>query len=275
MGIRTLVGIIAVSGLTAAPVLAQPARPAAEQQNRELRYQLIQMERTLETAVEHGANNARVKLQAALPTPMLITENAHARGFKLDGYGVFFDIEVPDLAGSLLWSMRTLDQNDLGLQSALKELKSYITSKASGNATLEQALKRIELQVAPPPILPTNSAGIAEARLAAGSPAGVNPDPPPLPRPDFVLSDPDDAFHTEIKSQIMKAMLDYSSPLEIGADEWLTVAARRHDERPAIAPADSDSRTVVMRIRGADLLAFRSQHLSREEAMKRMEVREF
>ena len=30
--------------------------------------------------------------------------------------------------GSLLWSMQTLDQNDLGLQSALNALKSYIES---------------------------------------------------------------------------------------------------------------------------------------------------
>ena len=51
---------------------------------------------------------------------MLLTENARARGFRLEGYGVFFDVEVPSLEGTLPWSFRTLDQNDLGLDSALQ-----------------------------------------------------------------------------------------------------------------------------------------------------------
>ena len=68
------------------------------------------------------------------------------RGFRLDGYGVFFDVEVPSLDGTLTWSLRTLDQNDLGLQSALAVLKTRINPT---DIDLQQALKRIELQVGP------------------------------------------------------------------------------------------------------------------------------
>ena len=46
----------------------------------------------------------------------------------------------------MTWAVRTLDQNDLGLDSALKQLKAYI--EAAGDANSQQALKRVELQVA-------------------------------------------------------------------------------------------------------------------------------
>lgn len=265
----------AASPQTAAPpqAVAPPPAPSARQQ-RELRYQVSQMERMLEGAVEHGATIIRERLQPALP--MLISENAHVRGFRLDGYGVFFDIEVPGLQSALTWSLRTLDQNDLGLQSAIEYVKSHIN--AAGDENLEQALRRIELQVAPAsvssPTLPAPALAPAAARTATGALAATAADQP-SPVADLVLSDPDDAFHREIKEQIMKAMLDYSGPLEIRADEWLTVAARRHDERPTIAPADTDARTVVIRVRGGDLAAYRSGQVSREDALKKMDVREF
>ena len=69
--------------------------------------------------------------------------------------------------------------------------------------------------------------------------------------------------------------VDYSVPLGIGADEWLTVAARRHDDRPLLAPADSDARTLIIRIHGGDLAAFQARQISRDDALKRMEVRVF
>jgi hypothetical protein len=73
----------------------------------------------------------------------------------------------------------------------------------------------------------------------------------------------------------MDAMLEYSRGLAIGADEWLTIAARRNDERPRLSPADSDARTTVIKANGTDLAAFLAGQLSREEARQRMEVRVF
>src|SRR6478752_4798670 len=113
--------LISVAGLTlcvaAAPAAAQgvvPVRSEAEQ--KQSRYQIGQMERVLEGAVEHGVTNIRERLQALGPTELLISNNARARGFRLDGYGVFFDVVVPSLDTTVLWSIRTLDQNLLGLQ---------------------------------------------------------------------------------------------------------------------------------------------------------------
>ena len=45
-----------------------------------------------------------------------------------------------------------LDQSGLGLDSALQELRALV-AKDARRRTLEQALKRIELQVAPVPVL--------------------------------------------------------------------------------------------------------------------------
>src|SRR5262245_19939154 len=82
---------------------------------REVRYQIGQMERLLEGAVEHGAAVIRDRLRALMPADMLMSENARVRGFRLDGYGMFFDVEVPALEGLLPWSFRTLDQNNLDI----------------------------------------------------------------------------------------------------------------------------------------------------------------
>ena len=195
--------------------------------------------------------------------------SCHVRGFRREGYGVFFDVEVPSLQGAFLWSLKTLDQNDLGLDSALKALKAHID--AAGDINLQQALKRIELQVAPVTLTAPVSVLAASTGNATGSPATAVEEG----RPDPILTDPTEAYRAEVKQQIIEAMLDYSVPLGIGADEWLTVAARRHDDRPLLAPADSDAQTFIIRIRGGDLAAFQARQISREDAFKRMEVRVF
>ena len=104
---------------------------------------------------------------------MLLTQNARARGFRLDGYGVFFDVEVPDLGGTLTWSYMTLDQNALGLDAALKTLRSYV--QAGNDVNLQQALKRVELQVSPMSTLASNSGAVSAipASGSAGAPAAA------------------------------------------------------------------------------------------------------
>ena len=123
---RGLATIIIAGTVAAAPASAQTtvapqpiqqaARLAAQQ-----RYEIGQMERVLEGAIEHGVTVTRDRVQALaqVPADLLVSDNAHARGFRLEGYGVFFDVIVPSFLTTLTWSLRTLDQNDLGLDSAL------------------------------------------------------------------------------------------------------------------------------------------------------------
>ena len=178
---------------------------------------------------------------------------------------------MPGIEGTALaWTLRTLDQNDLGLDRALKELKAAIESK--GDTNLEQALKRIELQVTPAIAVAATAPTAPGARSAAGAPAVAGEH---AAGDDPVLVDPLETFRSEVVNQIKDAMLQYSGPLALQDDEWLTIAARRPYDRPLIAPADSDARTVIIRIRGGDLAAFRANRMTRDEALRRMEVREF
>jgi hypothetical protein len=161
------------------------------------------------------------------------------------------------------------------LDAALRTLRSYIES-ASPDTNVQQALKRIELQVAPV------SAAVSGPDLSAKSPQsrttlpGPSATAPAAERPpDQILENPQEAYRAEVRDALMDAMLEYSRGLSISADEWLTIAARRNDERPRLSPADSDARTTVIKVHGTDLAAFLGGQLSREEARKRMEVRVF
>jgi len=258
-----------------------------EAQLKQQRYQVAQMERVLEGAVEHGATMTRDRLQAVVPpaqAQLLIQENAHVRGFRLEGYGVFFDVIVPSLDGSLTWSLRTLDQNQLGLQSALSMLRTRINPT---DIDLQQALKRIELQVNPAAALANLNMPplVAPVQVAQQAPApAAAPSAPPAPSADLapqvlsadpILDDPNEAYRGEVMQALTDAMLDHSSPLAIGPNEWVTIAARRNEERPRLAPADSGAQTIVIRASGADLAAFRAGQISRDEVLKRVERRVF
>src|SRR5436305_972221 len=105
-----ILGVFVVGLSLTASVFAQTAaRPIDARQTH---YQIGVMERVLEGAVEHGAANLRERLQAVFPdapAQLLILDNPRVRGFRLDSYGVFFDVEVPSLNGTLTWTLRTLD----------------------------------------------------------------------------------------------------------------------------------------------------------------------
>ena len=274
--VLVVLGAVAVNAAVASAqtVTTRPSEPSAQTQ-KQSRYQIGQMERVLEGAVEHGVANIRDRLQAVGPTELLISDNARARGFRLDGYGVFFDVVVPSLDTTVLWSIRTLDQNDLGLESALKALQAHIRN--AGDVNLEQALRRIELQMNP--LLLARAAAPAApsggAATRTGSVAAASVDATARSRVDPIFSNPDEAYRAEVTRALMDALLDHSGSLGVEPAEWLTIAARRNDERPRLAPADTDARSVIIRLRGSDLAAFLARQISREEALKRIEVRVF
>ena len=248
---------------------AAQARRAAEQ-----RYQIGQMERLLEGAVEHGVTIIRDHLHtlAQVQPDTLVSDNAHARGFRLEGYGVFFDVVVPSFETSWTIALRTLDQTDLGLESAIRRLQTHI--QTSGDPDLVQALKRLELQVNPSLVTRASAPVVSGARTVTASAASVAADPP-QPADDPILADPNEAYRTEVTQALKDAMLSHSSSLGIAPTEWLTIAAKGNDDRPRLAPADSDARTRILRMRGSDLAEFLAGRITREEALNRIEVRVF
>jgi hypothetical protein len=287
LGSRAL-GIVASVAMASAATAQTNARPVDA---RRVHYQIAVVERVLEGAVEHGATIIRDRLQAIAPdapAQMLILDNPRVRGFRLDGYGVFFDVEVPSLNGTLTWSLRTLDQNDLGLQSALNVLKARLDP---ADVDLQQALKRVELQMGP--LAPATQAApvlsaprvprLPNPRRASGSAASAA-DPQvgataltqtPAQQDDRILENPNEAYREEVVQALVDAMLDHSGALGIDDDEWLTIAARGIQDQPRLGPPDNDAQTVMMRLRGVDLAAFRANRISRDEVIKRMDRRVF
>jgi hypothetical protein len=273
------VAIAPAGAQSAAQQAQEQARANARRQNQlarqqaEARYQIGVMEGVLEGAVEHGASLWRDRLQVVLPAQTLLLDNARVIGYRIEDYGIFFNVEVPSLETTLTWAVRTLDRNDLGLESALKAIGAHI--EAIGDANLDQAWRRIELQVAPlgSPDGTGPDPNTVSARTVAGSAAfaadtAVPPDPT-----DPILSNPEDVFRAEVVRSLIDGMLDHSAALGLGPEEWLTVGARRNEVRPRIGPLDNKAPTFVIRVRGRDLTAFRSGQLTREDALKRVEVR--
>jgi hypothetical protein len=141
---------------------------------------------------------------------------------------------------------------------------------------LQQALKRIELQMAPNQPLAVAASSSAPAVTGAGSAAAAAADTSGKPRADDpILNNPDEAYRTQIREALMDTMLEHSRGLEIGPTEWLTIAARRRDDRSRLAPADTDAQTVVISVRGQDLTSFLAGQMSRDDARKRIDVRVF
>lgn len=266
-------------GVDAAPAMRQTA--AAQQRQvareeaeaRQQRYQIGVLERVMEGAVEHAVTVTRDRLQALaqMPADLLVSDNAHARGFRLESYGVFFDISVPSFE-TTLWTWRTLDRNDLGLDSAFKELQALV----KGNLNAEQALKRVELQVHPVTLArPAPDPSFTGARAATGTTASTTADGRTAAPVDPILSDPNEAYRTEVLQALKEAMLDHSSSLGIAPNEWLTIAARGNDDRPRLAPADRESRTRILRLRGSDLAAYLARQITKDEALERIEIKVF
>jgi len=261
-------GSDAATAATAATARTEPtpaSRRLDELRLKESRYQIGQMERLLEGAVEHGATIIKDRLAAVMPSDMLLTENARARGFRLDGYGVFFDVAVPSLTGTLPWSFLTLNQNNLGVDTALNTLRRVVESAAANDVNAQQALKRVELQLA--------SATPVAAQGAVPTPVATSQT---NSQPTFAtLNDINEAYRSEIRDALIDAMLEHSRGLGIPPTETLTVAARGSDDRPRLAPADTDSRTVIFTVKGTDLSAFLAGQISREDARQRVEMRVF
>ena len=75
-----------------------------------------------------------------------------ARGFILDGHGVFFDVEIPDMNQTLVWSVMTV-QRDRQMGDAIGSLQTALKAMPAG-PTLQQAqmaLQAIEKTIGPVP----------------------------------------------------------------------------------------------------------------------------
>jgi hypothetical protein len=86
--------------------------------------------------------------------------------------------------------------------------------------------------------------------------------------------DPGQKYREAVKRCLVDAMLDNSKSMDLGADEWLTVAARG-SEAGLIPGEIYQLTTLVLKVKGSDLADLLAGRLTREQARQKVEVRQF
>jgi hypothetical protein len=282
--VRTwIVGVVLVVGANGVPS-AQTLTPADAEQVR-TRQKIFMMEGVLERAVQLGVENLRRRVRAVMPDDALLQGSApQVRGFRLDGYGVFFDVEVPSLRRSLAWSLRTMNENAAVLGRDLASMRAFVQAIADPRARAEfdRILQRVQRQIGPAGALerastqPGPAAGAQSLPVAAATTTTTQaPESPQPPEPDATLTDPSQAYTDEVKASLINAMIENSGALVLDADEWLTVAARDNAPSDPFMPGGQDAMTLVIRIKGDDLNGFRAGRLTLEQVRARVLVGEF
>ena len=218
---RGVVPALAASAVLAAavPCGAQTVQPAGSQSQVQARQQVSAFEAALENAVRYGTQLLEQRLQASSAANMVMLAGmTRARGFRLDDYGVMFDVEFPSMRRSMVWTLQELERN--------------------------------------------------AAVSAAGRPVRAAETPSIQPR---------EIYQGEITEALTNAVLDYNAPVGVGPAEWLTIAARESvvDRRFMAGNPNEMPMTVILRIKGSDLQELRDRRITRDEARKRVEVKQY
>ncbi len=235
---------------------------------------------------------------------LLVTGDAPgARGFRLDGYGVFFDVEVPGVRPSLAWSLRTMNETASMFARELSQVRAQLRQAVNDprqQQEMDRVLARIQAQMAPGSQAAAAAGGgrwsrvggqhrhraiarrVAGVLRPVGSPgrrrdhhAGVAGGSALHQGPVSTL-EPGEVFTKAVAGALIDAMLENSGSLIIAPDEWLTVAARDNAQGNRFVASDpSDVMTIVLRVRGSDLADFQARRITPDEVRKRVEVRAF
>ncbi len=234
------------------------------------RQRISMMEGVLERAVSNGADNMVRQMKAVMGDAPMLTGVPEVRGFRLDGYGVFFDVEVPALRLPVTWPLRYMFRDNRDTVGIINELKAMMPeAEPRQRERLAQVVRQLEQQSQVP--LAQRSAG----RIGAAATVPVGGGAPPSPSPAN-YDDPEEHYTREVKAALVDAMLENSGPIALGADEWLTVAARDNVPRDPLIPTDAaETRTVIFRVKGSDLGAYRAGRMTLDEIRTKVETREF
>ena len=293
---KKLTSTIVLAALAcAAPAAAQNAIPPATGKPlnmNDLRHHIYVMEGALARAVDYGAKQLNREILQVMPGVFMLEGEARARGVHLDGYGVFFDVRVPMMRQSMVWSLRMmLEQDAATSQAALADLKKSLPgiTDPAVKARMETAIRQLEranlpmtnartadAAVAPGVVLPSAEA-IPTGAAAATGVSSVRPAPSAALRDSLWAKDPNRAYTEAVTRALVDAMIDYSAPMQIGPDQWLTVAARDDEGRDSLAPPDPMEEVVTMiyRIKGSDLQEYRQGRIDRDEVRRRVQVSQF
>jgi hypothetical protein len=252
-------------------------------------FHIRQMEQTLTNAVKAGATTVATQLQIQQPASLFATTDARTRGFDLEGYGVFFDIDVPAMMQSVLYARQVLvdeldtwrerartTQNEDARRLALSQVRHL-------EATLGLPPQPVFAETHQPPqgiavaattdtvtspVTPAAATVVPSAKALSASPSSPPVSVPPLPRDPRTA---DEIYTDAIKNKVIDTILTFGGGLDIDDAQWLIVAARTTTAAPGQI---DDSVSVFIRIKGADLNAFVQKKITREEVLTRIQIKE-
>ncbi len=242
--LRHYIGGAALVLLAGSITFAQQPTEADQVKSRQ---RIFMMEGVLERAVSNGADNMVRQMKAVMGDAPQFTGIPEVRGFRLDGYGVFFDVEVPALRLPVTWPLRYMFRDNRETMGIVNELRAMMgESEPRQRERLAQVVRQLEQQAQVPAAL-RGTGRIGAAAVPVGGGAQPQPDP-------AAYDDPEEHYTREVKAALVDAMIENSGPIALGAEEWLTVAARDNVPRDPLIPTDAaDTHTVLFRIKGSDL----------------------
>lgn len=256
MGIATLIVVLTAAG--AAPAAAQSAGPADAERataGDPLTAHIQGLERVLSRAVALSARGVEQQLPPWAPGLMLFAGPAQVRGFRLAGYGVFFDVECPVLRQSILWSMEIMDADLRMMRRSLERVREL--------GAFAQVLRELDPD-ANTSIAFSPGASPADPRVAAG-------DAPPPAGADARTAAPDlhAVYQDALRELLIDALLGYGGALGalLDRDDWLTVVARDTRGLPG--------RDTTVRVKAGDVAALHAGSLSLAEARARVDTSSF
>jgi hypothetical protein len=252
--------VLGTAGAAAAQV------SASETERIHFRQQMANMELLLEQAVRHGADMVYAQFKAAFQDRPRLSDRPRVTGIMLPNYGPVFTVDVPDFQVPVLWEVMMREALYRSATSDLQKMKAQLSGTAPGpqRERLVDAISQLEQQL---------GLRTSDSRGGPGAPAVLAGLPGPVASIDQKNSDdPVSAYSREVKTALIDAMLA-SNQLTIGADEWLTIFARSGVLNREQAPGDTvESSKGMIRVKGSVLAAFRAGTITKEEALKLVEV---
>ena len=252
-----IVVVLTVAG--AAPAAAQDAGPASVERTAvddTLTAHIQGLERVLSRAVALSARGVEQQMPPWSPGLMLFAGPVQVRGFRLHGYGVFFDVECPVLRQSILWSMEIMDADLRMMRRSLERLREL--------GAFTQVLRELDPDAnTSVSFSPGAAPGDRRSRVATGDAPPAVPDAPPA-SPDLHA-----VYQDALRELLIDALLGYGGALGalLGQDEWLTVVARDTRGVPG--------RDTTVRVRAGDVAALHAGNLSLAEARARVDTSSF
>jgi hypothetical protein len=272
----------------AASQTVQPTpAPAPAPAERASRQDIRSMEVLLTDALQRGAQALARQLKVNQPNSAFVTGTGRARGFILDGHGLFFDVDVPEMRQSMVWTaqMLELDQQRRDLLQFLASTPANDPRRGLAEANLRQIARQMGAGqgeiVIPSPTENTQMARPGKVIANDVSPVSDSPMPPggralasPFMQQVPPLADANELYTDAVKAALIDVMLKFSGHLKIRDNEWLTVAAS-DSEVPQTPGAVQETARILISIKGIDLAAFHGGKLTREEVLKKVAVKEF